>query len=57
MTIGTAKATSQARTPSRAGKLATEGCHNSAGNEKLNSRRNQFIKHVKKSLLLNLNLN
>jgi len=30
---------------------------NSAGNEKHNPRQNQFINHVKKSLLLNLNRN
>jgi hypothetical protein len=59
MTIGTAKATAQAGTPSRAGTPATNGRQNSVGNEKLNPRQNQFefIKHIKKSLRQNLNLN
>jgi hypothetical protein len=50
MTIGTAKATAQAGTPSRAGTPTTDGRQNSAGNEKLNPRQNQFIKQIKKSL-------
>jgi hypothetical protein len=57
MTIGTAKATAQAGKPSRAGTPTTDGRQNSVGNEKLNPRQNQFIKHIKKSLRQNLNLN